>query len=141
MHHYINVSYLTFCFLICLADRCEDGPVRDAVPAGSIPVDIEGETSCTNKYNVTGVGLCSGKCYGEHCPEPQCAPTALVGDEPFKQFIFECASKTIITITFVFSGHCVNSAASELFAPISRHLKLELLTQIPASNDENYVYL
>ena len=38
--------------------------------------------------------------------------------------------------------HSVNNVTcpAELFAFIFRHLKLELLTQFPASNDEKYLY-
>ena len=35
----------------------------------------------------------------------------------------------------------INPCAAELFVCIFRHLKLELLTQSPASNDEKYLYL
>ena len=34
----------------------------------------------------------------------------------------------------------LNPCAAELFVSIFRHLKLELLTQIPALNDEKYVH-
>ena len=34
-----------------------------------------------------------------------------------------------------------NPCDAEWCASISRHLKLELLTQFPASNDEKYYYL
>ena len=35
----------------------------------------------------------------------------------------------------------INPGAAELFAVIFRHLKLELLTQFPTSNDEIYSYI
>ena len=35
----------------------------------------------------------------------------------------------------------INSSAAELFVSIFHHLKLELLTQFPASNDEKYLHL
>ena len=35
----------------------------------------------------------------------------------------------------------INPYAAELFVSIFHNLKLELLTQFPASNDEKYLYL
>ena len=40
-----------------------------------------------------------------------------------------------------FRAYTVIPSAVELFVSIFRHLKLELLTQFPASNDEKYLYL
>ena len=40
-----------------------------------------------------------------------------------------------------FSIERVNPYTAELFASIFRHLKLELLTQFPASNNEKNIYI
>ena len=45
------------------------------------------------------------------------------------------------TCTWIIKNQCLTLVLLDCFNCIFRHLKLELLTQFPASNDENYYYL
>ena len=79
--------------MCCPVARCEDGPVREDIPMGSLDADVDGETGCTNTEVVSDVGLCSGRCLGDRCPAAQCLPTRLQRGNLFKGFLFECDSK------------------------------------------------
>ena len=48
---------------------------------------------------------------------------------------------TYIFKQMMFHRSCLNISAAEWFVSTFRHLKLELLTQFPASNDEKNVYM
>ena len=56
-------------------------------------MEIEDETGCANMDYVPDVGICTGKCPGDWCPEPGCMPTRLQGGDSFKSFVFECDGK------------------------------------------------
>ena len=58
-------------------------------------MDIEGETGCANVDAVPDVGLCSGRCVGDRCPEAQCLPTRVQRNNRFLSFMFRCDSKNI----------------------------------------------
>ena len=85
--------FFTCCFLFRLVERCEDGPTRYDVAMGDIPVDIQGETGCANMDAMTGVGMCTGECVEDRCPQAQCQPIRLQRDDQIRSFMFQCDSK------------------------------------------------
>ena len=58
-------------------------------------MEIEGETGCANMDYVPDVGICTGRCVEDRCPQAQCLPTRLYRGMGYVSFVFECDSKNI----------------------------------------------